>query len=171
MWCLTQRFKKLLCRRDMSVKFEELTPGTRLEQAMSWIRINCCAPTRELLEAGMRALTRGVSRWRVRWAPGISLVHHNSLSRYVLCAHHDSLHTRWLSCGLSVCVVAPAWVTTTGTLRDPTDSGGTWGNLSTASTHIVVPPPSNPQWGSSCECSTALHLTSSPAPFAFDPCA
>ena len=46
----------------MSVKFEELTPGTRLEQAMSRIRINCCAPTRELLEEGMRALTRGVSR-------------------------------------------------------------------------------------------------------------
>jgi hypothetical protein len=30
----------------------------------------------------------------------------------------------------------PTWVTTQGVLQDPTDSGGTWGNLSTASKSI-----------------------------------
>ena len=43
----------------------------------------------------------------------------------------------------------PAWVTTTGTLNDVGPTGGTWANLSAASKPIVVPPPTNPQWGKS----------------------
>ena len=43
--------------------------------------------------------------------------------------------------------LAPKFVTTTGTLHDPCPSGGTWANLSRASQHIEVPPPTNPQWG------------------------
>ena len=43
--------------------------------------------------------------------------------------------------------LAPTFVTTTGTLHDPCPSGGSWANLSRASQHIEVPPPTNPQWG------------------------
>ena len=38
--------------------------------------------------------------------------------------------------------LVPTWVTTQGTIHDPTDGGGTWANLTTANTLIPCDPPS-----------------------------